>query len=751
MSRPNPRLLFDEPQAHWAYLTQPTDDGFEGQHFDRKEAGRLQAGGTISSSSLSGLKDLVVKTISAFANSNVEGGLLVLGISSSGDIAGIDHLTEDQKNSITNLNTLLRSHAGEVRDFDCRDSKGAERTICLIYTHGLPNAICETPEATPRAWVRNGSQSNPMNHEMGDQIRIRKGLLDTDNLACCPFSPDDVDADVLTEFRRVFHPDATRDFAVDRLLYEAGAVVRTNGGFAFTMPGLLFFASNPQRVFPHAYIRLMKFLVPSGEHRDLGTPSFDKDFRGPITKQIRAARTFFRESSFFERYQRRKPDGGFVEEHELPPTAVDEAIVNAVAHRDYHARLSIEVEHYTDALIVKNPGRVLQRNFDLPNRFSFGDTHLDSMPRNRRLLEWLRLMRDSDGKEFVQAISEGTKQMTREMVALSLPAPSVILLDNETLLSLETRAEERKAALKAGTHETLTEFTNLYPLKLRKASGTIGGSEFHLRMGEFAQSLKDSLRAKGWYLDRFSFDRITVHRTGVELPIAPVARPLIRFYPAYSIQIHEMHGKPYLSIDYTCQVLNIRRAHEVLRHLPASTLVKHRCVAQMGSWREGRIVTADSEWATVHFFDDEKDQRVRSDRVIPNLSLGEIEELLQGEKISFDLHGTVKKHSLAGQAGASRRRAEKIQVIAEQMASEVFPVALGDIEARLLPRAVPLTDKGPGTSTTFRVERLGEPAVEFRGHHAQPDVRDGITRFGSYDSDPHTIELVLNQASPQAF
>ena len=92
-----------------------------------------------------------------------------------------------------------------------------------------------------------------------------------------------------------------------------------------------------------------------------GTPSFDKDFRGPVTKQIRAARTFLRETSFFERFQHRKSEGGFAEERELPAIAIDEAIVIAVAHRDYYTNNPIECEHYSDEFIVKNPGRIFQR------------------------------------------------------------------------------------------------------------------------------------------------------------------------------------------------------------------------------------------------------------------------------------------------------------------------------------------------------------------------------------------------------
>lgn len=302
---PSPRRVFDDPQSAWSFLTHPKDDEFEGQHFDRKEAGRPVGSAPVSRSALEGVKELVIKTVSAFANSNVEGGLLVLGISSTGEAVGIDHLGEDQRNSITNLNTLLRTHAAEVKCHHCQDASGADKTLCLIYSAYVPTAICETPEGTPRAWVRNGHQSLPMTQEVRDQVRFRKGLIDLDSVPWCPYSPDDLDVEVVTEFRRVFHPEATSQFSDDRLLREAGAIVANNGDPWFTLPGLLFFASNPQRVLSHAYLRLLKFVVPSSQYQSRGTPSFDKDFRGPVTKQIRAARTFLRETSFFERLQHR--------------------------------------------------------------------------------------------------------------------------------------------------------------------------------------------------------------------------------------------------------------------------------------------------------------------------------------------------------------------------------------------------------------------------------------------------------------
>jgi predicted HTH transcriptional regulator len=742
MSRPSPRHVFDNPQSALAFLTQPTDDDFEGQHFDRKEAGRPQDNTAIPKNTLDGIKEHVIKTVSAFANSNVEGGLLVLGISSKGEVFGIEHLSEEQRNSLTNLNVLLRTHAAEVRCHNLEDANGGDKTLCFIYSAGLPNAICETPEGNPRAWVRSGSQSLPMSPEVRDQIRMRKGLLDLDSIPWCSFSAEDLDAEVIKEFRRVFHPELTKGFSNERLLREAGAIVKNIGESWFTLPGLLFFASNPQRVLPHAYLRLLKFVVPSSQFRNRGAPSFNKDFLGPITKQIRAARTFLRETSFFERLQYRKSDGGFAEQSELPAISVDEAIVNAVAHRDYQTRNPIHCEHYADAFIVKNPGRIRQQNVDLPNSFDLGTTFLDSMPHNRKLIEWLRLMKDPEGNAFVQALSEGTQSMAREMLALNLPLPKVVLLENETILQLKSKTEERKTAFLASIQAPKTAFMNVYPLTVMKGNGHATSDEVHLRLGELSKALQNFLVAHDWYIDRSSFSRTVAHRKGVLLPVPPAVSKVIHFYPGYCIQIHEMFGRAYISIDYTCQVLNVLKAHDVIQHIQVEELAGQNCVAKIESWRTGKIVNADAEWVTVHFFDNEEEKQVQVNRVIPKLSLAQIETILRERNLSFDLHGAIKKNSLTAETASARLRAEKIQTTAAQLSNDIFPVVFGEFNVSMGKNAVALSEIDTRSESTFRVERLSEPAVEFRNHQKLPDVREGITKYGSFEGDPHRIELV---------
>jgi hypothetical protein len=79
---PNPKEAFDRPDLFWDFLKSDADSTFEGQYFDRKEAGQPKANGAIDSNEASKIRENIRECISAFANENKEGGLLVVGISS---------------------------------------------------------------------------------------------------------------------------------------------------------------------------------------------------------------------------------------------------------------------------------------------------------------------------------------------------------------------------------------------------------------------------------------------------------------------------------------------------------------------------------------------------------------------------------------------------------------------------------------------------------------------------------------------
>jgi len=98
--------------------------------------------------------------------------------------------------------------------------------------------------------------------------------------------------------------------------------------------------------------------------------------------------------------------------YELPPDAVGEAIVNAIAHRDYHSNASVEVRLFADRLEVWNPGR-------LPSTLTLDDLRTDhpSVPNNPLVAESLYLTR------YIEKAGSGTQRMIELCQQAGLPEP----------------------------------------------------------------------------------------------------------------------------------------------------------------------------------------------------------------------------------------------------------------------------------------------------------------------------------------
>ena len=736
---PTPREVYDNPNAHWSFITSLDDGDFEGQHFDRKEAGRR--------GSHDGVKGLITKTVSAFANKNREGGLLVLGVASNGSVKGINHIPDNQRNPLTSIDQLLTNQNAECKFHPCQDEDGNDNQILLIYVPYSEGPLCTEAKTGGKAWVREGSQSLEVSGTRRQQMERDRKIIDFERTFCCTLDEDELDSAVVVEFRKALEGRGGTLGTTAEMLKRTGAFFGGSNPntLELTNAGSLFFHANPQAHLSWAYVRVLQYTVPYAERDVRGAPTLDKKFTGPITKQIRDIRTFFKDSAFFKSYQVRNDDGsGFRTEAEYPLIAVDEAIVNAVAHRDYAVKLPIECESYRDTFVVINPGRLQQRDADVPDQFSLNDRRLDSIPHNPKLIEWLKDLRDEHANPFILAVSEGTRRMRDEMAKANLPSPLYTLTSSQTRVLLSNDISTREALYRGPSQRDVSEFANLFPISLL---GNDGSQQQEKPTSDIVRkgmtAFKNSLEAKGWHLHRLGYGRITAHIKGTEIDVPGNVRRILRLFPAYSFQFREYWGLLYLCIDYTLEVRNVLPVPQLLSALASSDIKGRSALVSFNGWQRGRILSADSEWALVWLEDLETEERIPSAHVIPNIPGYLLDRVLAKQNVQFDLHRATKQHSLALTKNASRMRADKIRNAANELATKIFPLKAGAITLSLSEQAIPLIRSRDGKhENRITLYQLPEPTVEFNQHREETNIREGITSFGTYSTDPKTIEIV---------
>jgi len=140
--------------------------------------------------------------------------------------------------------------------------------------------------------------------------------------------------------------------------------------------------------------------------------------------------------------------------YELPPDAVGEAIVNAIAHRDYNSNASVEVRLFADRLEVWNPGA-------LPGTLTLDDLRdaHPSVPNNPLIAESLYLAR------YIEKAGSGTERMIELCREAGLPEPTFELragsfiitlwrdwLTNEALAALGLNDRQAKAVAHVKRH-----------------------------------------------------------------------------------------------------------------------------------------------------------------------------------------------------------------------------------------------------------------------------------------------------------
>ena len=208
------------------------------------------------------------------------------------------------------------------------------------------------------------------------------------------------------------------------LLRNTRVIVRdAHGADRPTVAGLLAFAIEPTEFLPSCHIEAAHY---AGAELSSDNLTQVERLAGPVSDQIDAA------IAFVTRFMRRgRPTAG---KPAYDIDVVDEAVVNAVAHRDYAiAGAKIRLFMYADRLELYSPGK-------RPNTLSLEDMPYRTFTRNQLLVSFLsRLRSKRTGEVFLESRGEGVRKILRDGEAHSGRRPEYRLFGEELRLTLWNR------------------------------------------------------------------------------------------------------------------------------------------------------------------------------------------------------------------------------------------------------------------------------------------------------------------------
>ncbi len=342
--------------------------------------------------------EALAETLVAFANS--DGGTILVGVDEDKNVTGQAFTDEVEM-------------AFQVAAQECRPPVEA-RWHQAAAEEGMVFAIVvnRSPElhslADGRVLIRAGAENRPLSGEEIRQLAATKSTGEFESELAPGARREDLDDEIIAEFKAKWEERRRREWtrSLDDLLFEVKAIDKEGRP---TIAGVLLFASNPQAFLPQSGLTFVKFVGTELRGED-GQPGYGRreEIGGPLPHIIR--RTWevmgeeMRTGAVVTELERE-------ERTEYPVAAVREALVNAVAHRDYRlGGRRIEVRMFSDRMEVTSPG-------GLPGYITLENIVDEHYSRNPHIVAGLYQW------GYIEELGLGVDLMIDEMVRAGHPPP----------------------------------------------------------------------------------------------------------------------------------------------------------------------------------------------------------------------------------------------------------------------------------------------------------------------------------------
>lgn len=393
----------------------------EGQFFERKSCSE-RSGGRVRRRDVRSVAKDIAETLSAMANA--DGGALVVGIEDDGIPTGVDY-PEDRMNVLREAPRNLVRPPLRVR----LDEPILQAVYVLVFEVDWSPEVHQLTDG--RYLLRVGDRNQPFPAEQIEALKAGKRRRIAETRIIPEASLADLDTSLLGRLRE--HTGLM--LSDEELLLRYRLAESRNGRLVLTLAALLLFGEDPGRWHPRCGIDFVKY---EGTEQRYGA-----ELNIVKRKWIEAPLTVLIEKAFEAihphiRERQKLVDLFFEERLEYPTFAWQEALINAVAHRDYgYEGLGIEIWMFDDRLEVRSPGELVEP-VTLERLRKRERIHASRNPRIVRMLTNLGYMRE---------LGEGIPRMFEVMEREGLYPPEfrleaevifTVVLRNTPVYSLET-------------------------------------------------------------------------------------------------------------------------------------------------------------------------------------------------------------------------------------------------------------------------------------------------------------------------
>ncbi|HBY98802.1 MAG TPA: transcriptional regulator [Chloroflexi bacterium] len=283
-------------------------------------------------------RDDYLKWICGFANAH--GGVLEIGRNDKGEVVGV----ADAAKLMEDLPNKMRDMLGIVPSVDLMTIDGKD--LIRITMEPYPHPVSYKGQY----YYRSGSTKQELKGAALDHFLLRKIGRHWDAVPVPGVALTDLDTGAISRFRQ--RAARSRRLATEMLAEDDAALIeklRLTDGAYLKRAAVLLFHPDLEAFVTGAYIKVGYFKTDSHllyhdeVHGGLFT-QVDHTMDLLLTKYLKALISY-------EGLQR-------VETYPVPESALREALLNAVAHKDYASGVPIQISVYGDKILFWNNGRL---------------------------------------------------------------------------------------------------------------------------------------------------------------------------------------------------------------------------------------------------------------------------------------------------------------------------------------------------------------------------------------------------------